>query len=59
MSDKAEDIVENVTDAAETAAEKKQDAVEAVAEAKEEEPAQPKKMGLFETIKKRISSLWS
>ena len=59
VSDKAEDIVENVTDAAETAAEKKQDAVEAVAEAKEEEPAQPKKMGLFETIKKRISSLWS
>lgn len=59
VSDKAEDIVENVTDAAETAAEKTQDAVEAVAEAKEEEPAQPKKMGLFETIKKRISSLWS
>lgn len=65
VSDATETVVDTAQDAAETVAEKVSDVTDNVAEAvteakeKEEEPAQPKKMGFFEKLKKQISSLWS
>ena len=58
VEDKTEEVVDKAKEVAEeTAAEIKAVTDESAEE--KEEPAQPKKMSLFEVFKKKISSLWS
>ncbi|WP_127058769.1 AAA family ATPase [Veillonella ratti] len=69
VTDKVEEVVATVEDKTEAVVDKaKEVAEETAAEIKavtdesaeeKEEPAQPKKMSLFEVFKKKISSLWS
>lgn len=58
VEDKTEEVVDKAKEVAEETAAEIKTVTDESAEEKEE-PAQPKKMSLFEVFKKKISSLWS